>query len=303
MTADLARWAYVPTPPHPTPRWPGLMASVGGETGVRAFMDANPSEPDVDAWQLGFKFRPLDLLDTNAPLDPCNQTAFTLAAGPAQQQNGPLIHWSSVKCSTMSGDSADLEARAQVKIMSSTSHKLETELWTGDGAETWGKPTPYLTDVLVTQINSGVAIPLAYAHARLAMQAGALAEGQRLAICCTPMLADLWASAGVVRKENGLLLDAFDNIVIAGTGFTGSGPGMPVDTTYQTSWAYAILVPQVRLSGVTVSSQQNVEVQGQHEDVINNVDAAIAWRVGTTSFDPDVHLAVNVDMCNVCCTS
>lgn len=284
----------VPSPPQPASRWPGLIAAVGGEGAIATFTSTNDGD-NIRDWEGGFVFRPNDCPDDNTPLDPCDQAAFTYPDDLDDNVKAmPLIHWSAVQCSTFSGASADVTGRAKRQLENTSSFKLEREVLHGAGAQAFGHPTPYITDANVAQLNGGAATPLAYALAWLQRAGGEIAQGQRLAIWAPTMVATMWQSAGVVRKENGLVLDLYDNIIIAGTGVDGKSPAEVLDSTYDTAWAYATLVPNVRLSEITVA--------GPTIDQTDNVQTAIAWRLGAVTFDPCVQLGVNVDICSPCCT-
>lgn len=289
----MAENQLVPSPPQPASRWPGLVAALGGEAAIRNFTTSNDGG-DPGRWERGITFEPnLCGGADNTPQDGCGTITFGFDSDdcPAPVEATSYVFWTSVKRSTFNTD--DVVAQATTKLSGTISYKLEKEWWTGAAAQAYGYTNQYLTDANVAQINGGTAIPLTYALARLQATAGATATGQRLFIYATPELVTLWLSAMVIRKENGLLLDAFDNIIVAGTGFDGSSPAGAVDATHDTSWAYATLQPAVRLGDVETKYVV---------DQTNNVKYGFAYRAGVLAMDPCVQYGVNVDMCTTCCT-
>lgn len=284
-------------PPSPTPRWPGLLASVGGEAAVT---------DNGRRWEGGFGFQG-EWCDLNegAPLpgDPCDFGGFSTGSSNPEPgldvEDRAFYYWERTVCSTFGSRRDELSQRAEDRLRQTTSYKLERELWTGTAHRADSLSGQWLTDnTATTQLNSGTAIPLAYALAELQEAWGSCSQGRRAMIHCTPRTATLWLSAGVVFRDGGFLLDGYGNVVVPGTGYDGSSPSHSVDATGDTAWAYATGFVQVRLSPIEV-----VERSGARTDTTNNVDAALAFRAGAVSFDPCCTLGVNVDLCSPCCTA
>lgn len=292
---------FVPSPLPRAPRWPGLVVSVGGENAIRQYMAANPSEGGDDRWLRGFEFVPYDCAGEGSEsggVALCtDRPDFSESAMPGSVSYDPMLLWESMSCSTLSGSSSDLSSRVQNKLLTSTSHRLEREFWKGTVGIAAGAPNTYLSQAAgMTKPNGNVATPLVHALGWLNYTAGVLAQGSRLAHHVTAFTAHLWKSAGAIDVDSttGLLMDAFGNIVIAGTGYDGSGP-TAVDGT-ATAWAYTTTIPNVRLSDIRVVDQQGVS----RIDLLDNVDISTASRVGAVTFDNCVRVGVLVDHNNVC---
>lgn len=281
--------AVVQPPPVPTPRWPGLLASIGGEAAARGV---------DERWAAGFRFvPPMCGFNEELPLIACQGGAFNVsAADPGAADAIPvdaLYHWSAVQRSTFCATEDEMVVAAKDRLGRDLSHKLEKELWTGASYRSLSADGQYFTDGDATLIASGSATPLVYGLARLQKTWGSCARGARGMIHCPPDLATLWYSAGVIRREGNLVLDLFDNIVVVGTGYDGSGESHTPDSTGETAYAFMTGIVGALLGTVDVISTT---------DPTNNVDLALAHRPGATFFDPCCVVGVNVDMCSPCCT-
>jgi hypothetical protein len=289
-----------PSPPQSAGRWPGLVASLGGEANIKAFTQsaaAQDGSPDPLRWEGRVQLEPnLCPRDTNA-LAVCNPATVQFSSDdcPDPLDATPVIIYEATRKSTMATTADAEQQRVNAMLVVSTSHKLEREFWEGAAAQALAySGNQYLKDGNATQLNSGTATPMTYGFAAAARKGGALGEGQRLMHHVEPFVADLLVSAQVVRKEAGLLLDAFDNIVVAGSGYRGVGPGasfVDVDVP-TTSWMFTTLIPQVRLSDI-----RPINTVDQN----NNVVIAIAHRSALVTMDRCVQIATNLDLCNLCC--
>lgn len=275
-----------PSPPPRQPRY-GLVASVGGEAAIRQFMGSNTPDGGPNRWEAGFEFQPEDCSSDTDPFDPtCGQVAnFDAVALPDFVQFDPYAIWDGVKCSTFGSDSAELARRARAKLLTSTSHKVERELWTGAWSTAAGKTNHALASADAEQVDAGTATPYLRALADLQQALGECAQGSRGMIHATTRTASIWFAADAIRREGPLLLDPFDNIIVAGSGYTGSSPAGAVDATGDTAWAYATTMVDVRLSDVIASD---------HVDATNNTRMAIAYRLAAATWDDCCHLGVNV---------
>lgn len=283
----------VPSPSIAPPRWPGLVASVGGEAAIRQFMSANPSDGGGNRWERGFSFLPNDC-DSNRclPLTTCdggfaNGECDDAADLPDVVDTVPLYYSEFSQCSTFTNDPDDLTRRATAKLERSTSFNLEYEFWTGTAHTMWGLDGQSLAGDSAT-LWGGSDVPLVCALAELQAQWAECSMGRRAMIHATPRTASLWYANNAIRRENGLLLDAFDNIVVAGTGYDGSDPRGTVDESATTAFAYISPVVSIRLSGIEV-------VQGLRTDIGNNVDRATAYRAGIVYCDPCCIYGISVD--------
>lgn len=292
----VSKSAVVPSPPQPASRWPGLVASLGGEQAIQTFTNANG---DGGRWERGAVFNPAFCVgDENVPLATQECDAQTLSWDdddcPTPVDAKPVALWSTVGPRS-NFNLEDMKTLVEDKLSLQTNFKLEKELELGTGAQAHSYTTnQYLLNGNLDVLNSGNATPLAYALTWLQREGGARGAGQRLFIYAPPALATLWYSAQVIRKENGLLLDVFDNVIIAGPGFVGaSNEDGTIDSTYDTAYAFATLTPVVRMS--TIESSVTI-------DQTNNTAIAVAFRYALVSFDPCVQIGINVDACTPCCT-
>jgi len=283
---------YVPSPP-PRSRWPGLVTSVGGEAAIADGMSARPSEGGPDRWEQGYETDFLVCNNDEVAVAPtCDDTeVFEPRHVIEFVERTPLLAWEGVVCNTRGR--VDVEARARELLTTTQSHQVERELWTGAGATAAAIDEQHLASSDATILAGGSPIALVHALAALQGAGAALGQGERLAIHCTPATAALWYAAGAIRHEGAILLDAFDNLVVAGTGYPGSSPTGVVDASGNTAWAYVTTVPVVRLGAVQDAS---------FTDRAANRNEAYAWRAFGVTWHC-VHVGVNVDLCNVCCTT
>lgn len=295
----MAQW--VPTTAIPAPRWPNLVAAVGGDARIREFTAASAGADGPAGsrrWEQGFVFSPYGCPDDNDLQDPTCASSVTIedTSFPADVTGVPwaLIH--RARCSTF-GDPDRVQAAATSLLLATTSHKLETEFWTGARAKATGRGGHYLTDTNVTLINGGTALPLVQGFGILQNEIGAVAQGMLTFLHMTPMTATLLLSQQAIRWDGGLLRDGMGNIVVAGTGYDGSSPTDVVDATEDTAWVYATTVPDLRLSEVQTTAPRVIE----SVDPRNNVQYATAYRFGSVSFDPCVQLGANLALCEIFC--
>lgn len=297
----MALFDRVASPAIAPPRWPGLVASVGGEAAIRDFMRANPADGGGNRWERGFTFVPNDC-DFNAelPFPGCSGMVYDVpGATPDTEEQVdyvPMYFWEAARCSTLSNDPDEVTRRATTRLTRTTSHKLERELWTNVAHIASGEPGQALTTSAIP-LNGSAVTPLIIGFTELQDAWGDCAQGGRAMIHVTPRTAVYLQSAHMIRREGSLLLDLFDNVIVAGTGYDGSSPTHTVDGSGDTVWAYITPVVSVRLADITV-----VEGAPTRVDINNNVDTAIAYRAGATYFDPCCNYGINLDLTNICGT-
>lgn len=282
------------------PKWP-----VTGQTPlprrVATLETCATPRPDVtgDRWIGGISFDPDGCDFDGAALDGAGPTMTISDHDPSSPlEYRPFLVWEGAKASTIGssgGDGVDLAARARRKLERSTSYQVEVEFWGGalaQGAADYAG-NAYLTDGNVTQLNGGAATPLLYALADL--QAAAAAGHARGYIHATIPTVTLWLAAGGLRREQNLLLDAFDNVIVAGAGYDGSDPDGAVDATGETAWAYVTGPVDLLLSPIDTSTP------GDYVDFTANTREHYAVRWAAPIWDGCVQSGVNVDLCSPCC--
>lgn len=264
--------------------------------------------PDApDGWLNGITFDPEDIEVTyavDAPesdywWDACTPEA-TPPAGDSAKTPGtrparPIFRpFAVIEADSCTGRWAD-PSRAQRKLAASTPAKVEREFWTGTLVQAAGFENDYLASATAVVLESGGLVPLAYALA--ALQEYAAGFTSRALIHCSPATLSLWVSAGLLRREGPLWLDAKDNIVVAGDGYDGSGPPEQAEPTGWQSWAYATgLVHYLEDAPMVLPSSI-----GEAFDRSTNTTTYRAERTVLPFWDTIIHGAVLVDLCNTCC--
>lgn len=184
---------------------------------------------------------------------------------------------------------AEVEARARRVLAANQAAKVERELWAGAVAQAAGSNSVWIASPSATTLT---AAPLVYALASLTQYLADTIPGRGM-IHCTPRTATLWLSAGVIRREGGVLLDVMDNLVVPGTGYTGSDPNGNVDATGDTAWAYATSMVHYLESDVEVLTDVDRD---------RNVRTVRAERWVMAWWDLCAHAGIEVNLCEPCCT-
>lgn len=282
--------AYISPPASPAPRWPGLLSSLGGESASTA---------TDERWAAGFTFVPgMCGWNEELPLVACAGGSFDVdAADPGVSDallSTALYLWSAQRRGPLCSTPEEMTAGSIARLKADLSYKLEAELWTGAARRALGVNGQYFTSVGTTVLNSGTALPFVHALGKLQKSWGACARGRRGMIHCPPDLATSWLARGSIRREGALLLDAFDNIVVAGTGYDGSGLSHTPDATGKTSYAF-----MTDVIGLLLGSTATAEAF----DTTNNQEVVVAYRPTATFYDPCCVVGVNADLCAAYCTA
>lgn len=218
---------------------------------------------------------------------------------PGSRPTAPLfVPWAAVEgdtCSAANYRRQDFAARARRVLEAATPAKVEWEFWTGTLAQVGNLPNRWLASPDADTLNSGAATPLVYALTDLQEYLASTITGRGM-IHVTPSLLTLWLSAGVVRREGNVWLDAKDNLVVAGDGYPGTGPdGSGAGT--RMAWAYATGMVHYLESEVTV-------LPGDLASAIDRSTNTVTYRAERTVlpwWDLQAHAAVLVDLCTTCC--
>lgn len=241
----------------------------------------------------GVTFRPLPCDPDFVPFVPgCGQFTLDLDAGRQGAAAGDsLVLWAGVACANSPSELTEGDARARQLLDVDRHRQLEYEFWTGTALQAALDPTEegeirwLAQDGVATELETGTATPLTEALTRL-QQALADCGGGRGMIHATVRTAALWAGLGLLRREGGVLLDIFDNLVVPGVGYPGSAPDGTVDATGDTAWAYATGIVETRLGPV--------EVNGGVDPTVNDVHV-VAQQPGMAYWDGCCHVGINVD--------
>lgn len=221
----------------------------------------------------------------------------TIDTNPTDLQYRPYLAWVGETCSTLGAAAADLEGRALRKFLASESRILEAELWQGTAAQAAGFPNAYLTDGSSDDYlgSHGLVYALAALQEYLADSIN-----ERGMIHASVRTASLWYAAGAIRREANLLLDPFDNIIVAGQGYDGSGPGgEQPPLSGDAHWAYATPIVQIARDTriATVPTDLADSVVRDTNTVKYRVERMLAAFFDATC----AHGSIEVNLCSPCC--
>jgi hypothetical protein len=159
-------------------------------------------------------------------------------------------------CSTLDGFRFDeRERRARANLTATASWQAESEFSDAVASSQAGDENPHLTDptgwVTVASATAGTPEPAAFALALLEQDLAECLHGQRGMLHAPPAVVALWDAAGQLHMEGQVLVTANDNVVVAGSGYSGNEPdGSAPDAG--SLWAYGTaLVYQVRGEATT----------------------------------------------------
>lgn len=252
----------------------------------------------------GVGYQPLDPTLASPDLstfDPCAD--FTIA-----ESEGSEVDWNAwgiargAECSTLNGGEDaldDVTDRAEALLQAQSSYLAEYTFWTGIvGASTFaalGWPNIPLTDATATDLTptdgeAGVVEAFGLVNEYLSDTL----RGLRGVIHVAPQTLPYLQFYGVVVRDGFQLGTALgDHLVIAGSGYQGTGPGnVPVPNNR--SWIYGTSMVRVGMSPI----ESNVGVYGaadaQNTERHGNTAKAIAFRAALAEWDQTAHCGVRV---------
>lgn len=210
----------------------------------------------------------------------------------------PYVAYSGDACSAATFRSRDFVGRAQAAYSVVESAIMAKELWEGNVAQAAGLPNAYLADGNADVI-SGVFAPV-YGLAVLQRELAAALPGRGM-IHAPRDIASLWYQAGIIRREGVLLLDAFDNIVVSDTGYSGVSPdGSP--RTDSSAFIYATDPVQIRRDAqITVLPDPNDYAAAMNRDT-NTIEWR-AERIVAAYWKGCAQIALEIDICETDCIS
>lgn len=257
-------------------------------------------------WQSGFSFSPNGCVpatildpqcgsDDNASIEPSDL--------PAVVDFIPYLVLVAAHCTSLQGASgADLGARIRAIVELDQGVAVEEELWKGTKATASSWPNFFLAggSPNFDNLTPGPtdAIPGMYALGALQAALGQCNGGVRGMIHASKQVVTMWQERNLVRREGTAILDLYDNFIIAGAGYDGTGPDDEFDATGNTSWAYATGMVDVRLGGIdTVPTLDRIE---QALDRTNDFMWQ-AQRFAAATWDGCCHIGARVNVCETCC--
>jgi hypothetical protein len=175
---------------------------------------------------------------------------------------------------------------------------MASELWEGSTAQAGGLPNAYFGDGNADVV-SGV-WPVTQALAVIQRELAEAIPGRGM-IHAPRDVVSLWYHYGGVRREGALLLDPFDNLIVADAGYPGTGPdGEPRTDT--TAWVFATDMVQVRRDGQV----KVLPDAGDYAAAMNRDTNFIEWRaerIVAAYWSGCAQIAIEADLCNVDCPS
>lgn len=267
---------------------------------------------DNSRWLSGITFEPIGCgpfggynplcVDGDTPSYLAQKNAPEESVQPAIVEYEPYGLWFADVCSTATFMSRDFVGRAMARYMANESAYMAAELWGGSVATGAGLPNFFLQNGDAVDAGDGGVWPAVQALGRLQQEVGATGGYYgRYMIHAPRDVASLWYAAGLIRREGTVLLDAYDNIVVADAGYTGDGPDGETRTA-STAWVYATDPIQVRReSEVKLLPDRNEVMSGAALD--RNVNL-IEWRVERmVAAYPSgcLHMSIETDVCATEC--
>lgn len=210
----------------------------------------------------------------------------------------PYVAYAGDKCSPATFRSRDFVGRATAAYELAESAIMATELWEGNVASAAGLPNAYFADGNADVI-VGTHSP-AFGLAALQRALGEALPGRGM-IHAPRDIASLWYLLGLIRKEGPMLLDAFDNIVVADTGYTGIGPAGEARTD-TTAFVYATDPIEIRRDPqITVLPDPGDFASAMDRDV--NLVEWRAERIVAAYWKGCAQIAVEIDVCETDCVT
>lgn len=262
---------------------------------------------DGERWQAGIGFEPLACGALGGiHVNDCEatETVPSLYAEKTIEDEHRLVTFTPYtayygdRCSLALFQSRDFPGLASGAYAVAESAIMARELWAGDVAVAAGLPNAYFGDG-GADVVTGV-WPVVNGLARLQQELADTMPGRGM-IHAPKDVASLWYTAGVVRREGAVLLDAYDNIVVADSGYPGTGPNGE-DRTETTAYVFATDMVQVRRDGqVRVLPSVDEAMSGAALDRSTNTVEWRAERIVAAYWSKCAHVAIEVDVCAVEC--
>jgi hypothetical protein len=210
----------------------------------------------------------------------------------------PYTLYAGDRCSPATFRSRDFVGRATAAYEIAESAGMAKELWEGNVAQVAGLPNAYLASPDADLI-SGVFAP-SYGLVALQRELAEVLPGRAM-IHAPRDIASLWYQAGIIRKEGPLLLDAFDNLIVADNGYSGSGPNGDARTD-TTAFVYATDPVQIRRDS-RISILPNPDDYAAAMQRNTNLIEWRAERIVAAYWKGCAHLAIEIDLCETECST
>lgn len=234
-------------------------------------------------------------------LDICMTSVTASAVDPVGDRSlgeyRPFAVQTTVKCSTFGFKAHDYEKHAVRALEASQGKGVELEFWEGRLAQaataeapTDPNPNRYLASNTAVDVTPTAGTPIKVRYG-LALLEGALADTGHGGPGFIHATREVASTLPVKDKDNdGVLTTTLGNYVVAGVGYTGTGP----DGTMPSSgvWMYATGPVMVRLGEVSVTPDN---FEQSVDSSVNTIEAS-AERPAAVVWDGCTHFAVLVDL-------
>jgi hypothetical protein len=269
-------------------------------------------------WEIGFGFLPENCSDPETWVIPCVGPAGTEGPGAAATPGSepgypddflnftPYQLQAEFECDTQSRQAIDFADRAERILEAGTGKAMEYELWEGRtaGVEALAADGNLQLTDSNTFTDSGP-ITTAITTPRLGLisliQAAARStSGQRSMIHATAATVAAWHMTGALKEEGARLVTVVGgHVVVAGSGYTGSGPDNTPDADDDVHWAYITSPVQYLLGEVRVNPPggeiRGTDPDAQAFDFRENDEAYIAHRTAVAFWDGCLHTGLPIN--------
>jgi hypothetical protein len=265
--------------PRPQPIRTGLIGTVGR------------TEIPAERWQWGVSYRPRRY-DAGRSYDSraCAPQSLDVSTHPAEVSWDAYAIWWGEQCTLARPSAFDqLRSDALANLDVHASHLIEQILWTGkvDGAA-YGPPNVGLIDA-PTILAGGAPMGVVDAWRRLLDHLATCLAGARGMIHVPHRALAQLDYYGLVVREGTLVMAATaDHLVVAGTGYTGSGPGDVVPAGNDV-WFFGTSPIEVRLGPAEATGDPSQTLDRQSDEI-----EIRAWQPALAHWDRQCHAGVRV---------
>ncbi len=245
-------------------------------------------EPD-NRWEAGLTFDPETCLSVRT-WDPACGTDGSDAGDFEDADDPPDLLvvrpfqiYVPVTCNSQGYSVRDLEGRATRGLDAGTSKGMEQVFWSGlagtanyslvgSTPNVQGNAWDGTAGVLnASATTAPVAVSPSTALSLLSQSLGACGLGGRGMIHASPFLVEQWGGNGHIGKDGDrLITKGREDIIVAGSGYSGNGPtGNPAATgTASARWAFATGMVEYRLGEIDLVSDKIAEVLDRKQDTV-----------------------------------
>lgn len=166
----------------------------------------------------------------------------------------PFGVYAADECGTFGYKVGDYTGRARRILAARATTGVELEFWEGTRYDETNEPTPHLASGdAVTQWQGGDPLGLVDGLAGLVQGIADNGLGSGM-IHARPSLVTKWTALNLLYREGGKLYTYTGQLVVPGTGYTGSAPD-GTDATLTSEWAYATELVQVHRGPVVTAGE------------------------------------------------